>query len=192
MHGRPATMSARTAGLLAALAFTAASPGASAQEIVELPLQDRTLDADFPEVYRIGDGSRDWELLTRVTPIGFDGHGNLHIGDRSGGALSVLVVDPRGEVAVRFGQPGEGPGDFRNATHALALPDGRTVVSDNGHLAYQLFDLEGALERWARYPGVARGETPPLMFVRSADPRLRKVDRWDGGLLARVTFARTF
>lgn len=99
----------------------------------------------------------------------------------------MLVVDPRGELVVRFGQPGEGPGDFRDATHAFALPDGRTVVSDNGHLAYQLFDPTGALERWARYPGVAQGETPPLMYVRSADPRLRKVDRWEGGLLAQVT-----
>ena len=116
--------------VLAALAL--ASGPATAQEVVEIPLQDRYLEADFPEVYRIGDGSRDWELLTRVTSIGFDGQ------------------------------------------------------------AYQLFDPEGGLERWARYPGVARGETPPLMYVRSADPRLRKVDRWEGGLLARVVIARTF
>ena len=162
---------------------------ATAQEVVRLPLEDRILDADFPEVYRIGDGGNDWELLTRVTSIGFDASGNLHIGD-SGGTLSVLVVDPRGELVVRFGQPGEGPGDFRDATHALALPDGRTVVADDGHLAYQLFDARGAFERWARYPGVSQGETPPLYYVRSADPRVRKVDRWDGSLLARVTIAR--
>ncbi len=179
------------AGLaLAALAFTG-NP-ATAQEVVELPLEDRILDAGFPEVYRIGDGVRDWELLTRVTSMGFDAQGNLHIGDWSSGDLSVLVVDPRGELVVRFGQPGDGPGDFRNATHALALPDGGTVVADNGHLAYQLFDRKGVLERWARYPGVVRGETPPLLYVRSADPRLRKVDRWEGGLLARVVIARSF
>ena len=180
---------------LTALFVTALVPAggpATAQQVVELPLEDRLLAADFPEVYRIGDGIRDWEFLTRVTSIGFDAQGNLHIGDLSGGELSVLVVDPRGELLVRFGQPGEGPGDFRSATHAFALPDGRTVVSDNGHLAYQLFDPDGGLERWARYPGVARGETPPLMYVRSADPRLRKVDRWESGLLARVVIARSF
>ena len=174
---------------LAALAL-AVGP-ATAQEVVELPLEDRILDASFPEVYRIGDGMRDWELLTRVTSIGFDEQGNLHIGDWSDGDLSVLVVDASGNLVVRFGQPGEGPGDFRSATHALALPDGRTVVADDGHLAYQLFDLEGGLERWARYPGVAPGETPPLFYVRSADPRLRKVDRWNGSLLAQVTTSRT-
>ena len=163
---------------------------ATAQEIVELPLEDRLLDGEFPEVHRIGDGGRDWELLTRVTSIGFDARGNLHIGDWSSGELSVLVVDSSGELVVSFGRPGAGPGDFRDATHALALPDGRTVVVDDGHLAYQLFDAEGGLERWVRYPGLEQGETPPLFFVRSADPRLRKVDRWDGGLLARVTTAR--
>ena len=146
---------------LAALAL-AVGP-AAAQEVVELPLEDRILDAEFPEVYRIGDGVRDWELLTRVTSIGFDDRGNLHIGDWSGGDLSVLVVDASGNLVVRFGQPGEGPGDFRNATHALALPDGRTVVADDGHLAYQLFNLAGGIERWARYPGVGPGESPPLM-----------------------------
>ena len=185
------TLPTPTIVALAVITLVSASSPATAQQIVQLPLEDRLLDVEFPEVYRIGDGVRDWELLTRVTSIGFDAQGNLHIGDWSSGDLSVLVVDPRGELVVRFGQPGEGPGDFRDATHAFALPDGRTVVSDNGHLAYQLFDATGALERWARYPGVARGETLPLLYVRSADPRLRKVDRWEGGLLAQVITART-
>ncbi|MXX33782.1 MAG: hypothetical protein F4107_05815 [Gemmatimonadetes bacterium] len=171
---------------------TGATAPANAQQVVNLPLEDRLLDAGFPEVYRIGDGVRDWELLTRVTSIGFDARGNLHIRDLAGGDLSVLVVDPRGELVVRFGQPGEGPGDFRDATHAFALPDGRTVVADDGHMAYQLFDAGGGLERWVRYPGVSEGETPPRFYVRSADPRVRKVDRWDGSILARVAIARRF
>ena len=177
------------AGVVLAVLAVAGGP-ATAQQVVELPLEDRLLNSDFPEVYRIGDGVRDWELLTRVTSIGFDAQGNLHIGDWSGGNLSVVVVDPRGELVVRFGQPGEGPGDFRDATHAFALPDGHTVVADDGHLAYQLFDARGALERWVRYSGVSSGETPPLWNVRSADPRVRKMDRWDGSILTRVTVAR--
>ncbi len=184
---------ARTLPTLTTLAFTTlglTTCPATAQQVVNLPLEDHLLDANFPEVFRIGDGVRDWELLTRVTSIGFDAQGNLHIGDLAGGDLSVLVVDPRGELVVRFGQPGEGPGDFRDATLAVALPDGHTVVADDGHLAYQLFDAGGGLERWVRYPGVSAGETPPRYYVRSADPRVRKVDRWDGSLLARVVIAR--
>ena len=175
---------------VALVALALAGGPATAQETVELPLEDRVLATDFPEVYRIGNGVRDWELLTRVTSIGFDAQGNLHIGDWSGGELSVLVVDSSGGLVVRFGRPGEGPGDFRDATHAFALPDGRTVVADDGHLAYQLFDARGVLERWVRYPGVSEGEIPGLWFVRSADPRVRKVDRWDGSMLARVIVAR--
>ena len=182
----PALLASAIAG-----AIPVAAAPATAQQVVELPLEDRIVDADLLEVYRIGDGADDWELLTRVTSIGFDARGNLHIGDLAGGELSVLVVDASGELVVRFGQPGEGPGDFRNATHALALPDGGTVVADDGHMTYKLFDPAGSLERWARYPGVEPGETPPRAYVRSADPRLRKVDRWSGGLLARVTLART-
>ena len=170
----------RPAGVaLAALAL--ASGPATAQQVVELPLEDRLLNSEFPEVYRIGDGVRDWELLTSVTSIGFDAQGNLHIGDLAGGDLSVLVVDPRGELVVRFGQPGEGPGDFRDATHAFALPDGRTVVSDNGHLAYQLFDARGALERWVRYPGVSEGE---IRFRTPSEARIRGFARWTGGTAA--------
>ena len=191
MNRRILTLTSPTLTALSFAALVPATGPATAQQVVEIPPEDRLLDTDFPEVYRIGDGVRDWELLTRVTSIGFDAQGNLHIGDLAGGDLSVLVVDPRGELVVQFGQPGEGPGDFRDATHAFALPDGHTVVADDGHLAYQLFDARGGLERWTRYPGVSDGETPPLYYVRSADPRFRKVDRWDSSLLARVTIART-
>lgn len=164
----------------------------SAQEVRRLLLEDRHVEPDFAEVYRVGDGTAEWELLSRVTSVGFDAGGNLHIGDLAGGALSVIVVDPKGELVVKYGRQGEGPGEFRNARHAIALPDGRTVVTDDGHLAYQLFDAEGTLLRHIRYPGVGMGETPPLFHVRSGDPRARKVDRWQGNLIARVTIARTF
>ncbi len=59
----------------------------------------------------------------------------------------------------RRGRAAANPG-FRNATHAFAVPDGRTVVSDDGHLAYQPIDSTGALERRVRYPGVSEGDVP--------------------------------
>ncbi len=163
-----------------------------AQQVIELPLADRQLDADFAEVYRVGDGFQEWQQLSRVTSLSFDAHGNLHVGDLAGDELSVLVVDPQGELVVRFGRKGEGPGEFRRASYALGLPDGRTIVADDMHMAYQVFDLGGDFERWIRYPGVDAADERPPMYVRSTDPRIRKVDRWSENLIARVTFARVF
>lgn len=48
--------------------------------------------------------------------------GNLHIGDLAGGELSVIVVDTVGQLAVKYGRQGEGPGEFRYARDAAAVP----------------------------------------------------------------------
>ncbi|MDE2796602.1 MAG: hypothetical protein OXL34_17440 [Gemmatimonadota bacterium] len=165
----------------------AAAGSAHAQQVVELPVEDRLLEADFPEVYRIGGGS-DWELLTTVTSLSFAASGNLHIADLSGDELEVIVVDPRGNLVRRFGRKGEGPGEFRDATEAFALPDGRTVVPDNGHFAYHVFAPGGSFERMVRYPGVGPNHNRTPAETPAWSPRLRKADRWTGDLILRVTW----
>lgn len=170
----------------ALMAIALASNPVSAQQLVELPLDDRLLTADFPEVYRVGDGAREWELLSRVASLGFDSLGNLHIGDLGGDELEVLVVDPRGELVVRFGRQGEGPGEFRDASEAFALPDGRTVVPDDGHFAYHIFAPDGTFEHMVRYPGVEPGHSLPGASTPGAYPRFRRVDRWRADLVLRV------
>ena len=173
---------------LTAAPLTLTPRPASAQEVIELPAADRLVHADFPEVYRVGDGGRGWELLSRVTSLSFDARGNLCVGDLSGQALEVIVVDPKGELVTRFGRQGDGPGEFRQATAAFALPDGRIVVPDKGRLAYHIFGRDGAFERMVWYPGVGEDFVPsPGRYPSAADPRLRKVDRWGGDLLLRVT-----
>ncbi len=162
--------------------------GASAQAVVDLPLEDRPLSADFPEVYRIGDGMDDRELLSRVNSLGFDAGGNLYISDLSGRELEILVVDSGGELVARFGRRGGGPGEFKQATEAFALADGRIVVADKGILAYHIFAPDRTFERRVRYPGVGEAFVlTPLRRPSGADPRLRKVDRWRGGLVLRIT-----
>ncbi|MDE2974028.1 MAG: hypothetical protein OXU64_04770 [Gemmatimonadota bacterium] len=165
-----------------ALAVLALAGGtARAQDTVELPLEDRVLTAGFPEVYRIGDGVRDWELLTRVTSVGFDARGNLHIGDWSDGDLSVLVVDPRGELVVRFGRPGEGPGDFRNATHAspcpTAAPWSPTTVT---------WPISCSMPGEPSNAGYAIRESPRTRRrpCTSSEARIRGFGRWTGGTAA--------
>ena len=159
---------------------------AAAQEVIELPLEDRFLDSDFPEVYRIGNGNREWELFTRLTTLGFDGRGHLHIADLVGDELRVVVVDSAGGLVAEFGGLGEGPGEFRDASEAFALADGRTVVPDQGHFAYHIFGSNGEFERMVRFPGVGSAHDRPAALTPSAQPRLRRND-YAGALLSRVT-----
>lgn len=92
-------------GALRAVAAVVLVAGAvQAQPVIKLPLADRYVEADFPEAYRIGDGIREWELLSRVASLGFDADAYLHIGDLAGEELQVLIVDPRGDLVVRCPQ----------------------------------------------------------------------------------------
>ena len=171
-----------------AAAFALGSSPTSAQAVIELPLEDNLIKVDFPEVYRIGGGVREWELLSRVTSLSFDASGNLYIADLSGKELEILVVDAGGELVTRFGRRGGGPGEFGRATKAFALPDGRIVVADGGRLAYHIFGPDRTFERTVRYPGVGENYVlTPLRRPSGANPRLLKVDRWQGDLVLRIT-----
>lgn len=124
----------------------------AAQEVVELPAEDRLLDAAFEEVYRVGalDGE-EWETFGRVRGVAFDPSGNLHILDTQ--AARIVVVDRGGDFVRQFGRPGEGPGEFaphNTSTMGLVvLRDGRTVVFPQG---FHLFDADGEFERRVRMP----------------------------------------
>ena len=158
------------------VAGLALAGSAAGQETIQLPAEDRPLVADFEEVYRIGTGGN--IPLTDVTSVGFDIAGNLTIGDFTGrGGLSVLVIDPDGNLVTRFGSRGEGPGEFRGVVlQALPLGDGRVAVPDAGHRAYHIFDPDGELERMVRMPGnpianpmLEGGDTEALVADRRGD-----------------------
>lgn len=91
-HGPGITLAPAVAGALIAAALMTAPT--TAQQVIELPLEDRLLAADFPEVYRVGDGAGEWELLSRIASLGFDSMGNLHIGDLAGEELGALNPAP--------------------------------------------------------------------------------------------------
>lgn len=157
------TMRLGGALLLAACLLAAAGPSplASQARVVELPSEDLELAAELADVFRVGDGGAEWELLTSVTSLAFDASGNLHITDVGAGGdnMRILVVDSRGELVRAFGRTGEGPGEFRSASSAVVLRDGTMVVPDHGHRAYHVFRPGGEFDRMVRFPSAQGNES---------------------------------
>ena len=133
--------------------------------------QDRPLTADFEEVYRVGGiNAEEWAFFEDSVPVGFDGAGNLYLLDRQ--APQVVIVDPQGGLVRTLGRKGEGPGEFNEAAQFWVWPDGRYVVQDLGHGAYQVFSPTGELERFVRM-GTGAGPLAMIGGMRlevQADP----------------------
>ena len=151
-RGRPTRIGVT---LLAALAASATASGGLAQEVIELPGEDRWLDPDFEEVYRVGAALGEaWQEFGTIGRVGFDDAGNLYVFDRL--AARVVVVNPQGNFVREFGRRGEGPGEFQSALDMVVMRDGRVVVADMGHRAYHIFAPTGDLERMVRMGRVAQ------------------------------------
>lgn len=141
--------SART-NLIALAACLTTAGTAAAQEIIELPAEDRPLEADFEEVYRVGslDGP-EWQQFGTIIDAAFDGAGNAYLLDID--AVTVLVVGRDGDLARKIGQPGNGPGEFDFPRHLAVMEDGRVVVADvPRHRAMQMYSSDGAFDRNVR------------------------------------------
>ncbi|MDE2770408.1 MAG: 6-bladed beta-propeller [Bacteroidota bacterium] len=126
-----------------------------AQEIVEVSGQDRYIDPDFEEVYRLGALEGDsWEMFSMVQKVGFDEQGNLYVFDDAGSRLSpdlrILVFDASGAFVHEFGTRGEGPGEFMKPNGYAVARDGTTIVRDGGRFVYHLFDASGRFKRMVR------------------------------------------
>ena len=160
---RSRSASASIARILAAAVLLIASTQAlPAQEIIELPAEDRWLAADFEELYRVGSlQGGEWDTFGRVADVDFDGAGNLYVLDTQAARFS--VVDLQGNLVRRFGRVGEGPGEFGGdaapAINFAVLHDGRIAVYDPGRRHFVLFDPEGEFERQ-----VPLGGTTHTMF----------------------------
>ena len=149
-------MNARSIGGIFALAGLVVSGPGGAQEIINLPGEDRHLELGFEELYTVGSVSgEDWEQFGNVRTVGFDGAGQLYIFDNV--ADRITVVSPNGEFVRAFGRPGDGPGEFRSPDGLAVMRDGRVVIADIGHRVYHLFDANGESERRVRMAS-ERGE----------------------------------
>ena len=148
----------------------------AAQEVIELPAEDRLLDADFEEIYRLGavDGG-DWDTFGSIESLGFDGAGNLYILDTQ--AVRISVVDPEGNLVRQFIGEGEGPGEFgSNSARALefaVMRDGRVAVYDPGRIGFALFGADGEFER--TIPMGGDGWRQPMLSEIQAFPGMERV-----------------
>lgn len=121
--------------------------------------QDVPLAADFPEVYRVGGfDAPEWAEFAVPPRVRFDAAGRLHAMERFLGSGSVVVIDTDGTPVRVVGRPGEGPGELSRPTGFAVWPDGRLVVADMGHRAYQVFGPDGEFERFVR----AGSDSDPL------------------------------
>ena len=153
--------------LVIGIIFGFGSPALQAQEVIELPSRDTHIEPAFEEVYRVGslDGA-DWEVFSRVSAVGFSQSGGLYVMDDQGGRI--VVMSREGEFVRQFGRLGDGPGEFAANTNTAigftVLRDGRTVVFDAGHSAFQVFASDGEFERSVRMPGTS------LYLIRTLAP----------------------
>lgn len=115
------------------------------QEVIDLPVDDIQLCADFEELVRISDS------LTTVSSVGFDASGNIGIGDFSpSGGLRLMAASSTGE-RLFFGLKGPGPGEFAGATQMVALSSGRTIVPDLQRDVFHVFLPDGAFSHQVRF-----------------------------------------
>ena len=143
-----------------------------AQQVIALPEEDHLLDAELEEVYRVGSfGGDEWEIFSRLFGVGFDGAGNLYLMDDR--AARIVVVSQEGEFVREFGAIGDGPGEFAGNTISAVgftvLNDGRVVVFDPGHSAFQVFAQDGEFERSVGMPGSAMYLIRTLKAARDGD-----------------------
>lgn len=144
-----------TAGALG-LGLCLAPASSRAQQVVDLPGQDRSLPAGFEEIFRVGsmDGA-EWETFGDIRGVAFDARGNLYVFDPQ--SSRVVVTDASGRFVREVGQAGDGPGELRTPVAFTVLRDGSIVIADMGHRAYQLFGPDGAFQRMVTFPGAEEG-----------------------------------
>ncbi len=162
------------AGRLAALGAVLGAAGLEAQEIVDLPAEDRPVSPDLELVYRIGSASAGerWEEFTSISGVAFDGASNLYLldGTQTSADVRIVVVDAAGGFVSSFGRAGDGPGEFRAATQLVVWEDGQVLVEDMMHAGYHVFSPAGEFERMVRETGgglVAMARRPNLRPERT-------------------------
>ena len=157
-----------------------------AQEVLDLPEEDRFPALDLDEVYRLGGSDL---LLSRVRKAEFGGDGTLYLLDgNSASSARLLAIRDDGRTVVQLGEPGEGPGEFSGLPHFAPLGDGHLAAFDSRRNAYLVFSSDGELVRTVGAGGDGRGRLG-AGFGNLA--RVVRPDRARNGLLMVNSLNRT-
>ncbi len=124
---------------------------------------DVMLSAVTEPAYTVGEAvGEDWELLGRVASLSFDDAGSLYLFDA--GAQRIVVVGPDGEFARFVGGPGEGPGEFDEASAMAVLPSGRIAVFEFGLPGtFEIFEADGTFVESLSVDATSEMAMPPAM-----------------------------
>jgi hypothetical protein len=150
----------------------------AAQEVMDLPGEDRVLSPQVETLFQVGslDGA-DWESFGDVRGVAFDAAGRLYVFDRQ--SSRVVVVDGTGKLVREVGQAGEGPGELRQPVDFTVLRDGTIVVADIGHRAYSLYGSDGTFQRLVSFGGGG-----DVIRIGDIDPDARGGAVYSGGAAA--------
>ena len=208
-----------TAVLTLALAPALSTAGAHAQEIIDLPGEDRLLEVETEEVFIGQLNTNGWRTLGPATRllrrirrsadtsegsaaahmarIAFDEQGRLHILDP--GALDrrrwrIFVVDPEGDLVHDY-EAGEG--DAQAALYSsrpaelVVAPDGGTVVADLLRSVFRTYSPEGAPVREVGFApaDLFKGSAAPYRSSRSNEAVLAVRDTAGERVIERVSLA---
>ncbi|MCU0984758.1 MAG: peptidase [Acetobacteraceae bacterium] len=118
--------------------------------------------------------------------IAFGPDGSIYVADGYGASV-VHRFTAEGTPLGRWGEPGEGPGQFSTPHGIWVLPDGRVTVADRENNRVQVFDAEGRwLADWRDHhkPMSVHGAPSGGLYVTDQVPRLSLLGP-DGALRGR-------
>ena len=163
-----------TSFALLALTVTIAMKGTclAGQQVIELPADDRLLDAELEQVYRVGSFAGDeWETFGTIARVAFDESGNLLVVDSQAGRI--VVVGSDGGFLREFGGIGDGPGEFggenSSGIELAVLPGGSSVAFDPDKRSFAVYGADGEFARTVRMPGNAMYMMPGLQPERGGE-----------------------
>jgi len=105
----------------------------------------------------LGAVDREESIFKRSTGIAVDSRRDrLYVVDTV--AMRVVMMTLEGKVVGRFGQRGDGPGEFNYPTYIAVAPDGSLWVTDSLNFRVEHFDPEGKFLSAFGSPGSGPGE----------------------------------